>query len=87
MALADFLHLPNSVSRNREHGNKVLVCQVPGCGSAFAIDNYGKFERHVAECSSKNSDRIDEIIAKHRETVFTRPADKEAYDHFRQGGN
>lgn len=86
MALTDFLHLPPSVSRNREQGRKVLCCMVPGCGAAFGLDQRDAFARHARHCSDDNADRIDEIIAKHRETVFARPADQEMYEHFRKGG-
>jgi hypothetical protein len=87
MALTDFLHLPPSVSRSRESGRMVFVCTVPGCRAAFSDDNEGKFTRHVAQCAKENSDAMEEMIAKHHSTYFTKPADEEMYAHFREGGN
>lgn len=83
--ISKHLILPPSVARNRDQGRKVLCCTVPGCRAAFGLDQEEKFTRHVRQCSEENSGRIEEIIAKHRETVFARPADKEMYDWYREG--
>ena len=60
---------------------------VPGCGRNFPMDQKPQFERHVKSCAKRNSDRLEEELAKQDETFFTSSADPELRDYFKAGGS
>lgn len=82
---ADFLILPPSVSRSREQGRAVLRCL--DCKAEYPTDQPEKFGRHVRQCSEAHDDKHQAEVAAKESNYFQSVADKEMYDHIRQGGN
>jgi len=81
------LLVPSHIAETLEEKTRRFRCEVPGCGREFPLEQNTQFVRHVRACSNRNADRIDAVIAKSRESYFTKPADQELYEHFRKGGN